>query len=90
MILPKIVRTIWLTDDNFAEDRKWAIAVLKEIIKNKIHYNFYVQARIEIGFDNEVLYLMKKAGFHDLALGIEFLDDQSQIDYNKKTDIQIL
>lgn len=56
---------MWITDDNFAENREWAISVLNKIIKSGIKYNFSVQARFEIGFDDEILDLMKKAGFKE-------------------------
>jgi radical SAM superfamily enzyme YgiQ (UPF0313 family) len=84
-ILPRLNNVVWITDDNFPEDRSWAISVLNEMIKSGIRYNFSVQARYEVGFDDEMLDLMKKAGFIELALGIEFLDDDSFKEFNKKS-----
>jgi radical SAM superfamily enzyme YgiQ (UPF0313 family) len=85
-ILPRLNTFVWITDDNFAHDRNWAISVLRCIIKNNIKYHFSVQARFEIGFDDELLDLMRKAGFIDLALGIEFLNDNSFKEFNKKSN----
>lgn len=85
-IIPRLNNVVWITDDNFPEDRAWAILVLNEIIKSNIKYNFSVQARYEVGFDDELLDLMKKAGFFELALGIEFLDDASFKEFNKKSN----
>lgn len=48
-------------------------------------YNFSVQARYEVGFDDELLDLMKKAGFIELAMGIEFLDDESFKEFHKNS-----
>jgi len=84
--IPRLSNVVWITDDNFAENREWAISVLNEIIKSGIKYNFSVQARFEIGFDDEILDLMKKAGFIELALGIEFLDDDSFKEFNKESN----
>ncbi len=56
--LPRIITCLWITDDNFAHNRKWAMSVLQAIIDNKIKYNFAVQARYEIGFDKEMLKLI--------------------------------
>lgn len=81
---PRLTRVLWLTDDNFFTDRDWVIAVLKEIIKSKIKYKLTVQARYEVGFDDEILDLMKQAGFFEVAMGIEFLEDESFEDYHKK------
>ena len=85
-IIPRFNNVVWITDDNFAEDREWAISVVKAIIKSDIKYNFSVQARFETGFDDEVLILMKQAGFIELALGIEFLDDESFKEFHKKSN----
>ena len=76
---------IWITDDNFFADRKWAISVLKAIIDSDINYHFTIQARYEVGFDDEMLELLKKAGFDELALGIEFLEDTAFEQYHKKS-----
>jgi radical SAM superfamily enzyme YgiQ (UPF0313 family) len=87
-IIPRLNKVVWITDDNFAQDRDWALSVLRHIIDSGIAYNFSVQARFETGFDDEVLDLMKKAGFVELALGIEFLDDDSFREFNKKSTYQ--
>lgn len=85
---PRLNKVVWITDDNFPEDREWAISVLNAIIDSGIKYNFSVQARYEAGFDDELLDLMKKAGFFELALGIEFLDDSSFQEFHKKSTYQ--
>lgn len=82
--LPRLSRVLWLTDDNFFADREWAMSILNAIIDSGIRYSFTIQARYEVGFDDEVLSLLKKAGFIELALGIEFLEDESFEEYHKK------
>jgi radical SAM superfamily enzyme YgiQ (UPF0313 family) len=81
----RLVNLLWLTDDNFFADREWAKAILNAIIDNKIKYNFTVQARYEIGFDDEMLALLRCAGFVEIAMGIEFIDDDNFTAYNKKS-----
>lgn len=81
-------KMLWITDDNFFADRAWAISVLKAIIDSGIKYSFTIQARYEVGFDNEILELLKKAGFVELAMGIEFLEDESFENYHKKSTYQ--
>ena len=50
-----------------------------------------IQARYEVGFDNEMLELLKKAGFEELAMGIEFLEDEAfEINNKKSTYSEIL
>jgi len=75
--LPRLNRILWFTDDNFFADRPWAISVLRTIIDSKIKYHFTVQARFEVGFDDEMLDLLKEAGFLEIAMGIEFLEDEA-------------
>ncbi len=83
--IPRFNKVVWITDDNFPEDREWVISVLNEIIDSKVKYNFSVQARFEVGFDDELLDLLKKAGFFELALGIEFIDNASFKEFHKKS-----
>lgn len=84
----RIAKVLWLTDDNFFADREWAISVLQAIIHSGIKYHFTIQARYEVGFDNEVLQLLKKAGFIELAIGIEFLEDEAFEHYHKRSTYQ--
>ncbi|MDE6035570.1 MAG: B12-binding domain-containing radical SAM protein [Ruminococcus sp.] len=73
----RLAKMLWITDDNFFADRKWAVDVLNAIINSGIKYNFTIQARFEVGFDDEMLELLKRAGFSELAMGIEFLEDEA-------------
>ena len=82
------LKDLWITDDNFFADREWAISVLNAIIDSKIRYRFNVQARYEVGFDDEMLSLLKRAGFFELDMGIEFIDDRSFQTYHKKSTTQ--
>ena len=81
----RLLHDLWITDDNFFADREWAVSVLKEMISRNIKYKFNIQARYEVGFDDEMLELLKKAGFFELDLGIEFIDDESFASYHKKS-----
>ena len=84
----RILKDLWITDDNFFADRQWAIDVLNAIIDSGIKYRFNIQARYEVGFDDEMLDLLKKAGFFELDMGIEFIDDASFSTYHKKSTVE--
>lgn len=84
---PRMLRGVWLTDDNFFADREWAMAVLRGIIDSGIRTHFTVQARYEVGFDDEMLALLKKAGFFQLAIGIEFIDDAEFETFHKRSTV---
>lgn len=81
----RLAKLLWITDDNFFANRKWAIEVLHAIIDSGIQYQFTIQARYEVGFDDEMLILLKKAGFIEIAMGIEFLEDEAFKNYHKKS-----
>ena len=81
-------KMLWITDDNFFADRAWAVEVLGAIIDSGIRYAFTLQARYEVGFDDEMLDLLKRAGVTELALGIEFLEDEAFSHYHKKSTYQ--
>lgn len=84
----RLAKMLWLTDDNFFANREWAMSVLQAIIDSGIHYRFTIQARYEVGFDDEMLKLLKAAGFIELAMGIEFLEDEAFAQYHKKSTYQ--
>ena len=83
----RLMKDLWITDDNFFADREWAISVLNAIIESGIKYRFNIQVRYEVGFDDEMLDLLKKAGFFELDMGIEFVDDESFTTYHKKSTV---
>ncbi len=76
---------MWIRDDNFFAERDWAISVLNAIIDSGIKYYFTIQARFEVGFDDEMLALLRKAGVIELSMGIEFLEDEAFETYHKKS-----
>lgn len=81
----RLAKVLWITDDNFFANRKWAIEVLNAMIKENFTYSFTIQARYEVGYDDELLDLLKKAGFVEVAMGIEFLEDEAFENYNKSS-----
>lgn len=81
----RLAKVLWITDDNFFADREWAISVLQLMIERKFKYSFTIQARYEVGFDDEILELLRRANFSEIAMGIEFLEDEAFEKYHKKS-----
>ena len=81
-IFPKI---IWITDDNFFSDKKWAREILKEIAKLKSGYCFTLQARADIAHDDDILMRMADANVNRVYLGIESLNQKSLDSFNKNS-----
>jgi radical SAM superfamily enzyme YgiQ (UPF0313 family) len=81
-------RIIWITDDNFTSDRKWARELLEAIASLNTKYWFTIQVRVDVARDDELLELMKKAHIGRVYLGIESLRQESLVDFEKKTTLE--
>lgn len=70
------VREFHINDDNFTANKKFAkefcrmIILLRKKLKTKMFFSCPNGVRID-SFDDELLELMKKAGFYSLSLGLE-------------------
>ena len=78
-------RIIWITDDNFFAEKKWAKDVLRELAKLKTGFKFVIQARPDVADDDELLTLMQQAHFGIVYMGIESLNPRSLDHLNKET-----
>ncbi len=80
-------RIIWITDDNFSSDKKWAKDLLRELAKLEKDYKFVIQARADIAYDDELLELMSKANIGIVYMGIESLSQKSLNNFNKDLSV---
>jgi anaerobic magnesium-protoporphyrin IX monomethyl ester cyclase len=76
-------RIVWITDDNFSSDKKWAKELMKAIARIKTGYRFVIQARADVAEDEELLDLMAEANIGIVYLGIESLS-QSSLNHFRK------
>ena len=81
-------RIIWITDDNFFAEKKWAKEVLKKLAKLKTGFKFVIQARPDIAYDDELLTLMQQAHFGIVYMGIESLNPRSLENLRKETSTE--
>lgn len=71
------IREFHIVDDNFTLDKTFAKNVLSEIINLKLNASFAVPNGIRLDtLDDELLTLMKKAGFYLVSAGIESGSDR--------------
>ena len=84
-LLPRI---IWITDDNFSSDKKWAKDLLRELAKLEKDYKFVIQARADIAYDDELLELMSKANIGIVYMGIESIRQKSLDNFNKDLSLE--
>jgi radical SAM superfamily enzyme YgiQ (UPF0313 family) len=81
-------RIIWITDDNFSSDKKWAKDLLRELAKLEKDYEFVIQTRADIAYDDELLELMSKANIGIVYMGIESLSQKSLDNFNKDLSVE--
>jgi radical SAM superfamily enzyme YgiQ (UPF0313 family) len=86
--LPRLYpRGIWITDDNFFSDMKWAKEVLEELSRIRTGCELLIQARVDVAYDEELLELMQRAGISRLYLGIESLNQKSLDNFEKNASL---
>jgi radical SAM superfamily enzyme YgiQ (UPF0313 family) len=73
----------YITDANFGLDTRYTKQLLRAIIDAGIRARFTALVRIEIARDDEMLELLRQAGFEMLCTGIESLDDETLADVAK-------
>ncbi|MCX6283939.1 MAG: radical SAM protein, partial [Bacteroidetes bacterium] len=84
---------IFIADDNFAGDKKYAKALLRELIilnnSFTIPIGFLTQIDITIAADEELLTLLADCNFQAVMIGIESVNEASLRDMNKQQNLRI-
>lgn len=76
------VETIYFTDDDFTSRRNKLVEFLKLLIDRKFPLTFISFARID-NLDEEIVLLMKSAGFRTLNIGMENFQPEILEEFNK-------
>jgi len=83
-------RRIWLIDDTFFVDRKRVELFCTQLIERKIDKHIMAYSRADFMAENaDVLPLLYQAGFRDILIGLEAVDDELLDEYNKETSKQM-
>jgi len=87
------VKMIFIADDNFAGDKSYTKALLKQLIplnnSFKTPIEFITQIDITIANDEELLMLLADSNFQAVMIGIESVNEQSLRDYNKQQNLRM-
>lgn len=73
-------------DDTLTGNKKEIIKFCQEVVKRKLHVAIHATTRVD-QVDYEILKWMKRAGFYEVAYGIESGSPEMLIRINKKTDL---
>lgn len=77
---------IWFVDDTFFIDRKRVEAFCHAVLERGIKKQFMAYSRADFMAENpDILPLVYQAGFRDILVGLEAVDDRYLDDYNKQT-----
>ncbi|MEW6288351.1 MAG: radical SAM protein [Thermodesulfobacteriota bacterium] len=76
------IRDFWFADPNFAFSRGRLVELLRSIITQCPAITFWCQTRYNL-IDDELLELLKKAGAHTIAFGLESADHEVLTRINK-------
>jgi radical SAM superfamily enzyme YgiQ (UPF0313 family) len=83
-------KKIWLTDDDFFVTRERAIEFCNAVIDRKIEKEYFAYTRADFVCKNrDILPLIRKAGFKDLNMGFEAVNDKILENFNKLTTRKI-
>jgi radical SAM superfamily enzyme YgiQ (UPF0313 family) len=76
-------RHLFFVDDNFAAKRGYVREVLEGLARLKGAPRWMAQAGVDVGRDEELVKLMKRAGCEGLAIGFESINDETLAGFRK-------
>jgi len=79
---------VFFTDDNFAANPKRTKALLREMITQKLTPQWSCQVRVEVAKNLELLGLMRDSGCEWHFWGLESINPQTLINFNKKQTVE--
>lgn len=81
---------IWLVDDDFLANKERAAAICDKLIEKKCFKTYMIFARADsIVNCADIMPLLYRAGFRDMLVGLEAVDDETLGQYNKKSSVSI-
>jgi radical SAM superfamily enzyme YgiQ (UPF0313 family) len=75
-------------DDNFAADKKRTKRLLELMIENNVRIPWTAQSRLDVVRDKELLELMHRSGCRVLYIGLESVNPETLIEYNKRQTVE--
>jgi radical SAM superfamily enzyme YgiQ (UPF0313 family) len=76
-------RDMFIVDDNFTENRRYVRELLEGFARLKGAPRWLAQAGVDVGRDEELVRLMRRAGCERLAIGFESVNDDTLAAYGK-------
>jgi len=78
----------FVVDNNFFGDRARSVALLERLAEEDLGASLIIFARQEIGHDQELLWLLRRAGVKCVIVGVESLVDDNLLAFDKQQRAQ--
>uniref|UniRef100_A0A7V6CD25 B12-binding domain-containing radical SAM protein n=1 Tax=Thermodesulfobacterium geofontis TaxID=1295609 RepID=A0A7V6CD25_9BACT len=88
-VVKKGKNRIWFADPNFSFKKERIYQILEEILKEGLKVNIWLETRADL-IDGEMLKLMKKAGVHTIAYGLESASEKVLKTVRKRLSLEQL
>jgi len=75
-------------DDNFAADKKRTKRLLELMLENDLRFPWTAQSRLDVVKDKGLLELMQRSGCKVLYIGLESVNPQTLLEYNKRQTVE--
>jgi radical SAM superfamily enzyme YgiQ (UPF0313 family) len=79
---------VFFADDNFTAHLRKCKALLRHLIDARLNIRFSAQVRLEFSKDEEFIRLMKEAGCYMVFIGLESINPQTLIEFQKKQTVE--
>ncbi len=80
---------MWFADPNFSFSKKRVVAILDGILSAELDVAMWIETRADM-LDEELLVLMKRAGVHTVAMGLESASENVAPGLNKRLELEQL
>ena len=79
---------VFFADDNFTAHIRKCKQLLRRLIDARLNIRFSAQVRLEFSKDEEFIELMQEAGCYMVFIGLESINPQTLLDFQKKQSVE--
>jgi len=81
-------RRLFFCDDNLAANETRLFELLEGVLSQDLNFKWAAQVRVDVARNEKLLGLMRRAGCRTLYLGLESINPDTLVSYNKRQTVQ--